>query len=504
MKKARLSIVIIFSIFISLIFTNVYAGSVNVSFSGNDTVYVGDTIDLIVNVSNINGLTNGMATLQADLIYEDGYLEYVNSQDVSDDLSVSYGTKTKRFVALGLGGESISSSGNLLKITFKAKTKGTTTVNLSNTVVGDTSAIVHTANVTPKKITIIDKEESSSEPSGGGSGKKDDTPSDSGSKGSSSTGTSKSSGTSSSSSKSSSSKSSDATLSKLLVNDSKMSPTFSKDVTSYNIEVASNVTKAVVDFVPTDSKAKAELIGNTTLGDGVTILQVVVTAEDGTKKTYTLNITKSTEESNSKLLLLNVSEADNLDFDEDTYSYRINVKNNVKKLTIDAIPKAKGSKVTILGNGKLSTGSNMVVVKVTDKNGFSSYYKLNVNRSDKITLFGIDIIYWFIILFGLLFLLLLILFLWKRRKEEEEEEQEPKTIKLEVVNKEEENKDIYDDIVTKDEIIEAIEEKNSKKLKMLLTQEEANRLKDELKKEEKEETPSSSSDSSEYEEYEKK
>ena len=45
---------------------------------------------------------------------------------------------------------------------------------------------------------------------------------------------------------------------------------------------------------------------------------------------------------------------------------------------------------------------------------------------------------------------------------------------------------MYDDIVTKEEIIGAIEEKNAKKLKMLLTQEEANKLKEELKREEKE------------------
>ena len=49
---------------------------------------------------------------------------------------------------------------------------------------------------------------------------------------------------------------------------------------------------------------------------------------------------------------------------------------------------------------------------------------------------------------------------------------------------EEENVDIYDDVVTKDEIIEAIEEKNPKKLKMLLAQEEANKLKEELIQEE--------------------
>ena len=45
---------------------------------------------------------------------------------------------------------------------------------------------------------------------------------------------------------------------------------------------------------------------------------------------------------------------------------------------------------------------------------------------------------------------------------------------------EEENVDVYDDVVTKDELIGAIEERNTKKLKMLLAQEEANKLKEEL------------------------
>ena len=44
------------------------------------------------------------------------------------------------------------------------------------------------------------------------------------------------------------------------------------------------------------------------------------------------------------------------------------------------------------------------------------------------------------------------------------------------------NDDLYDDVVTKDELIDAIEERDSKKLKMLLTQEEANKLKEAVKK----------------------
>ena len=52
---------------------------------------------------------------------------------------------------------------------------------------------------------------------------------------------------------------------------------------------------------------------------------------------------------------------------------------------------------------------------------------------------------------------------------------------------EEDNVDIYDDVVTKNELIDAIEERNPKKLKMLLMQEKANKLKQELIDEEENE-----------------
>jgi len=58
-------------------------------------------------------------------------------------------------------------------------------------------------------------------------------------------------------------------------------------------------------------------------------------------------------------------------------------------------------------------------------------------------------------------------------------QEEANRLKDEIRNKE--TSDPYDEVVTKREIIEAIEEKDTKKLKMLLTQEEANKLKEELK-----------------------
>ena len=84
----------------------------------------------------------------------------------------------------------------------------------------------------------------------------------------------------------------------------------------------------------------------------------------------------------------------------------------------------------------------------------------------------------------------------KRKEEEEEEKKDTVKISKEVLEdirdlkphfkSERENVDIYDDVVTKDELIDAIEERNPKKLKMLLKQEEANRLKEELKRDEEE------------------
>ena len=55
-------------------------------------------------------------------------------------------------------------------------------------------------------------------------------------------------------------------------------------------------------------------------------------------------------------------------------------------------------------------------------------------------------------------------------------------------NDEEENEDIYDDVVTKDELVDALDEsietKNTDKLKMLLDQENLNRIKERIKKNE--------------------
>ena len=483
MKKKSLIIIGIISILFTGSVLDVRAGTVNFSIQGSDTVSVNNNIELTVRAADITGFNGGLATAQGDISYDNNYLEYVKYQDSSPSLTVSFGSTTKRFVALGMSGEAIKSSEDIITLTFRAKQVGSTTVGINNMVVGDVKAISHSANVSVKNITIVDekKEDNSSD-----NNDKKDTSSNKGNNSGSKKNNSSNSNKNNSNSNTSN-KSSDNLLDSLTINNAKMSPTFSKDVTSYSITIPKDVNKLDLDYKLSDSKARVKVVGNANLKSNKNnAVEIIVTAEDGSTKTYTLNVSFSSDNSSNKLVSLDVKES-NLypKFDSDVNEYKIKLKKNVSKLTIDAIAKDKNSKVEIIDNKNLNKNNSVVLVKVTDKNGFSNYYKLKVDNTKKQTIFGIEIskIIWFLLIMILILIFLILIILIKRRKDDDEDNDNKQVVSN---SNDANNDDLYDDIVTKEEIIGAIEEKNAKKLKMLLTQEEANKLKEELKREEKE------------------
>ena len=476
MKKKSLIIIGIISILFTGSVLDVRAGTVNFSIQGSDTVSVNNNIELTVRAADITGFNGGLATAQGDISYDNNYLEYVKYQDSSPSLTVSFGSTTKRFVALGMSGEAIKSSEDIITLTFRAKQVGSTTVGINNMVVGDVKAISHSANVSVKNITIVDekKEDNSND-----NNDKKDTSSNKGNN-------SGSNNKNNSNNSTASNKSSNNLLDSLTINNAKMSPAFSKDVTSYSITVPKDVNKLDLDYKLSDSKASVKVIGNDNLKSNKNnVVEIIVTAEDGSTKTYTLNVSFSSDSSSNKLASLEVKESSLYPkFDSDVNEYKIKLKKKVSKLTIDAIAKDKNSKVEIIDNKNLNKNNSVVLVKVTDKNGFSNYYKLKVDNTKKQTIFGIEIskIIWFLLIMILILIFLILIILIKRRKDDDEDNDNNQVVSNSDVN----NDDLYDDIVTKEEIIGAIEEKNAKKLKMLLTQEEANKLKEELKREERE------------------
>lgn len=314
--------------------------------------------------------------------------------------------------------------------------------------------------------------------------------------------------------------SNDNYLKELVINSShEINKKFDSNISNYDIIVPNEVEKLDFKFTTNDPKAKVTVVGNENFKvEEINTIQIEVTAEDGTKRIYTLNVTRTTSGSDNKLKDLVIEGIDlKPKFDPNVLEYKVKIDSNKDKLDISYITENDESKVEIIGNENLKEGNNTVLLKVTDKNNFTRYYTIDVEKESNNIMSGVK---WLILLIIILILLLLLL-LFKRRKKDD---QKPITPIIEIKpefnfgsknssdddivhgnmnensnfrgNKEieadyEENipYDPYDETVTKREIIDAINEalhtKDASKLKMLLEQDALNEKKKKLKEKEK-------------------
>lgn len=330
-----------------------------------------------------------------------------------------------------------------------------------------------------------------------------------------------------------------------------ISPSFSNDVDVYNVTVPYDVEKLDLSLYLNDSNAKYTVTGNENFQVGkINVVTVKITAEDGTTRTIIFNVTRTTDEDGTRLTDIGLGGGYTLQpgFDPDNLGYTITVPGGTNSIPLN--PKApEGSTVKTYGNENLKEGWNTILVSVTDKNGYTRTYTLSVYKEPK-KILGLTYRQFAIvagIIGGLLltFFLILLLLARRRKKEDQIVEQAPvidfkpefnfgsrngtdddtvypngilnqdskvqKDVELENADEKvvkalnptiehepvaiptrEVPKEIpydpYDEVVTKDELIDAIEEgletKNPEKLKMLLEQEELNRKKEEIRRRE--------------------
>ena len=187
---------------------------------------------------------------------------------------------------------------------------------------------------------------------------------------------------------------SNATLSKLTTSAGTLSPTFNKNTNVYNIEVASTVDSITLDAIPTSDKAKVEITGNTGFKYGINNVFVVVTAENGSKNTYIVNVNRKNPETkpttttpkksnDSYLSELIVAGGDiSPKFNKDTSSYNVVVPYEMEKLNVTYKTSNGKAKVEILNNDNLLVDFvNTVQVKVTAEDGSVRIYTINAKRS---------------------------------------------------------------------------------------------------------------------------
>ena len=82
-------------------------------------------------------------------------------------------------------------------------------------------------------------------------------------------------------------------LSALSISPGTLSPGFSAGTTSYSASVSNSTTSVAVSARAADSKAKVAVWGNTGLSVGNNTVTVQVTAENGSKKTYTITVNRA-------------------------------------------------------------------------------------------------------------------------------------------------------------------------------------------------------------------
>ena len=350
-------------------------------------------------------------------------------------------------------------------------------------------------------------------------------------------------------------KSSNNYLKSLETTNGDIKPNFDKAKNNYSITVPYNISRLTdITAIPEDEKATAKINGNANFKVGeVNTVEIIVTAEDGSERTYTLNVTRA---SSSGDVLLDDTDITgggvsglNPKFDPEKFTYTVEIPHGTD--SINVVPKTSNpdAKVEVTGTDNLQEGNNVVLIKVTDKDGFVQYYKINAYKkvASGLLLFGIDFPKWVIYTLIALVPFLLILLAFARRKKQEQIPNTTIEFKPEfnfsskngtdddyvesggVLNQasrvpEKDNMDIrdipssrvgitdgtetatnskligtarvidqevhelpydpYDDEVTKDEIIDAINEKNPEKLKILYQQEMLNREKERIKAEE--------------------
>lgn len=158
-----------------------------------------------------------------------------------------------------------------------------------------------------------------------------------------------------------------------------LSPSFSPNVYTYSATVASTARTVSVDATMQDSRANLTISGaddELVAGENNRIT-ITVTAEDGTPRTYTINVTREALTADATLKELSIKESKSFKLEENKYTYNVKIGKNVKTLTLDYTPSDENATVEVEGNENLKDGSK-VRITVTAEDGTKRVYTLNI------------------------------------------------------------------------------------------------------------------------------
>ncbi len=167
---------------------------------------------------------------------------------------------------------------------------------------------------------------------------------------------------------------------------------FKSGTTTYKVTVPADVEEVEVYGTAQDSNAKVSGLGTKKLEEGMNDLSIVVTAEDGTEKIYTIQVTRESAESSNEegtevpgegLESLKIGDLELTPaFSTDVYEYTAKYIGEGTKVDVEATATNPEYTVEITGNDGLKEGENIVTILVTDADGENvATYQVTVNKS---------------------------------------------------------------------------------------------------------------------------
>lgn len=193
-------------------------------------------------------------------------------------------------------------------------------------------------------------------------------------------------------------------LQSLSISPGSLSPSFRANTTNYTVDVASSVTTVNVTPRLQDTDASMSVNGQTTNSGQVrtitlngpgsnTFITIVVLAQNGTQKIYTVGVSRAALGGNNNLERLRVSPGSlSPGFTAGTTSYTVDVGGRVSSISVTAAPEDANASLAINGQGTNSGqarpidlgpdgSSTGIQVTVTAQNGSQKPYFITVNRA---------------------------------------------------------------------------------------------------------------------------
>lgn len=265
----------LFIVVISILSFSVKATSVDLSLEEDTNLPNEITLNLKINkLTDFNGSCEGLCGLVATLEYDKEKLELL-SAEASNGFDLTSGKNLVLYKETG-----VKDSSNILNLKFKNKNlenSESTTVSLVNLTATDGDKDIKLNDV--KKIITFANNNSNNNNNSSNRNNNNNT-----SKGNNA-------------SKPNNSKKEEKSTNNYLelITISSGSISFSKDKLIYDVVVKNNVKNILISAKTEDEKAKVEGDGRFNLNIGNNTIKINVTAEDGTQRTYTLNIYREYE-----------------------------------------------------------------------------------------------------------------------------------------------------------------------------------------------------------------